>query len=78
MSKANLFLSRWARLQLFPDMHQSPVYPSGYPIFWGRSSGGVKCEYCGLTYREHRNAEEFPLWGDEFDKRLCNGDIVHL
>jgi hypothetical protein len=49
-------------------MHQNDDY------IWYRASGDCRCEHCGLLYREHYNDVEH----GEFDKRLCNGDIVHL
>ncbi len=47
-------------------MHQD------YEPEWRRASGGCVCEICGLKYRDHFDDT------DGFDKRLCNGDVVHL
>lgn len=54
-------------------MHQNDFYYE----YWRRASGGVICKVCGLEYRDHLNDEEHPLT-DGYDKRICNGDIVHL
>ncbi len=59
-------LQRDAKLRLFQQMHQD------YEPEWRRASGGCVCEICGLKYRDHFDDT------DGFDKRLCNGDVVHL
>lgn len=65
-------LEREQRLRLFGQLHQNDD-PE-----WRRASGSMLCPFCSLAYRYHLNDEEHPLWGDGFDKRLCNGDVVHL
>jgi hypothetical protein len=67
-------LQREQILRLFQQLHQNDFYYE----YWRRSSGSMGCEKCGLQYREHLNDEEHPHVGDGFDKRICNGDIVHL
>jgi hypothetical protein len=65
-------LERERRLRLFQQMHQS--------LEWRRASGGVRCEYCSLLYREYLLSEEGPCdpYEGPIDHRLCGGDIVHL
>lgn len=70
-------LVREIKLRLFQQLHQTPEV-DGSPVFWHRANGCVKCLVCGLEYREHFDAIEFPLAGETFDKRLCDGTIVHL
>ena len=60
------------RLRLFSQLHQNDD-----PV-WYRSAGGMYCSYCGLTYRQHFDNLEHPGFDGSCDKRLCNGDIVHL
>jgi len=67
-------LQREQTQRLFQQMHQNDFYYE----YWRRASGGVICKICGLEYRDHLNAEEYPLYPEGFDKRICNGDIVHL
>lgn len=59
-------------LRLFEPLHQndSPNYR--------RASGSSYCNHCGLQYREHPDDEETTYFNDASDKRLCNGDVVHL
>lgn len=59
-------------LRLFDSLHQNDV------AYFRRASGSSFCEHCGLTYRDHRDDEENVYFNDSKDKRLCNGDIVHL
>lgn len=70
-------LRREQVLRLFQQLHQTSTF-DGDPDFWYRANGGVRCKICGLQYREHFDAIEFPMAGDTFDKRLCDGTIVHL
>lgn len=70
--RLNLLLERDARLRLFQQIHQNDNYE------WYRAAGGCICRNCGLTYREHYDDLEHPLNSGEYDKRLCNGDVVHL
>lgn len=59
-------------LRLFEPLHQNddPVYR--------RASGLAYCDHCGLQYREHPDDQESFYYNDAPDKRLCNGDVVHL
>ena len=59
-----------ARLRLFQQLHQDAE-----PV-WYRAAGGCLCGQCGLEYRLHPASEEHG--GPSEDRRLCNGDIVHL
>lgn len=54
-------------LRLFQQMHQDSEKD------WYRSSGALYCMCCGLQYRYHPTEELFNI-----DKRLCNGETVHL
>lgn len=67
-----LKLRRENTLRLFEPLHQNDA-----PYF-RRASGSSYCEHCGLTYREHYDDEENFYFDDSKDKRLCNGDVVHL
>lgn len=67
-------LEREQVLRLFQQMHQNDFYYD----YWRRSSGKSLCVLCGLEHREHLYAEEYPLFPEGYDKRLCNGDIVHI
>jgi hypothetical protein len=73
-------LEREARLRLFPSLHQLPEEEVCIAQrTWHRASGAQYCAQCNLTYREHPTAEEWRIaFGENDDKRLCNGDVVHL
>lgn len=74
----NIRLIKEQTLRLFQQMHQNDLYYD----YWRRGSGSSICKICGLKYRDHLNAEEYPLgtgaYETYYDKRLCNGDIIHL
>lgn len=72
-----LMLIRELKWRTFPQLHQTTDV-DGVPLEWRRANGDVVCEYCGLKYREHTDAIEYPLSSETFDKRLCSGEIVHL
>ncbi len=60
-------LQRESILRLFQQLHQD------MDDDWRRASGGVICEHCGLQYRHH------PVDNvTNIDRRLCNGETVHL
>lgn len=59
-------------LRLFEPLHQNDI-PN-----YRRVSGLSYCQHCGLLYREHPDDTENYYFNDAADKRLCNGDIVHL
>lgn len=61
----------WA-LRLFQQLHQDDN-----PI-WYRTSGNMTCRLCGLLYRQHPLDESHPGFNYAFDRRLCDGTIVHL
>lgn len=63
----NLQLIRDQTLRLFQKLHQD-TYEGFY-----RSNGSMYCEICGLQYRQHYTEQLYNI-----DKRLCNGDTVHL
>lgn len=56
-----------ARLRLFSQLHQSVEED------WRRASGSMRCECCGLLYRQHPIENIYNI-----DHRLCDGTIVHL
>ena len=58
--------------RLFQPLHQNDD-----PAF-RRASGSSFCEHCGLQYRDHGLDYERVYFSDAYDRRLCNGDIVHL
>lgn len=73
-----LRLEREARLRLFASLHQLPPEDlCAEQGSWRRASGGVRCTYCGLLYREHPQIEEWGT-GSETDHLLCGGHVVHL
>lgn len=65
-------LRRENALRLFQSLHQNDD-----PDF-RRASGAMYCSICGLQYREHPDDDENQYVYDFKDKRLCNGDVVHL
>lgn len=67
-------LEREQTLRLFRQMHQNDFYYD----YWRRASGHSRCKICGLKFHEHPYDEENPLILEYYDRRLCNGDIVHL
>jgi hypothetical protein len=67
-----LWATRELTLRLFQQLHQNDD-PE-----WYRSSGANLCKHCGLPYRDHRDDAENPGYDDSYDKRLCDGTIVHL
>lgn len=60
-------LQRDSTLRLFQQLHQ------GDEDDWYRASGGMYCDRCGLQYRYHPIEEQYNI-----DRRLCNGEVVHL
>jgi hypothetical protein len=60
-------LEREQVLRLFQQLHQD------MDDDWYRASGEMYCEHCGLQYRNHPIEEFFNI-----DRRLCNGETVHL
>lgn len=71
-------LEREQRLRLFEQLHQSPDDLESANL-WRRSSGYMRCTLCGLSYREHPlSLESFDQYGEPFDNRLCDGEVVHL
>lgn len=73
-------LEREQRLRLFEQLHQAPEkgVMVGH-LTSRRANGFVRCEHCLLVYRDHYLDEEsWDYNGEPFDRRLCNGDVVHL
>lgn len=73
-------LMREQRLRLFEQLHQSPDIDTLnlYDIYC-RASGYTRCKHCGLPYRDHPLSEELVDYeGRPFERRLCDGTVVHL
>jgi hypothetical protein len=69
---------RESRLRLFEQLHQSPDDEAmDYAEISYRANWFLLCEHCGLSYGEHPQYDEFIVYGELTDHRLCNGDVIH-
>ena len=64
--RTSMLLARESRHRLFQQLHQDDD-----PV-WYRASGRCICWLCSLPYSTH------PPDDSGIDRRLCNGDVVHL
>ena len=74
-SYKRIIVLRENRLRMFQSLHQNDD-----PEFY-RADGDSICSVCNLKYKEHPSDEEHAYLyynGEVYDRRLCNGDIVHL
>lgn len=70
-------LERESRMRLFQQLHQDDGPDKGE--MRRRPNGELLCRLCGVAYDFHPLFEE-ERGGDNFqtDRRLCDGEVVHL
>lgn len=66
-------LAKQAKMRLFEQLHQDDVTEVR------RASGSMRCELCGLRYRQHSlDLRGLDDCGSSWAVRLCCGELVHL
>lgn len=66
------------RQRLFGQLHQSPDEEAMWKAEIAyRANWFLLCTYCGLPYGEHPLYDEYVVYGEPTDHRLCDGEVIH-